>query len=82
LFRTSFKPYASQRTNGGTILLESVTGKAEIWLDNKLVVTKSTFEKEDINVPMPPSATSRTLTVLIEAEKGKKAGIGGVVKVK
>jgi len=82
LFRTAFKPYASQRTNGGTILIESVTGKAEIWLDNKLVATKATFEKEDINVPMPASATRRTLTVLIEAEKEKKAGIGGVVKVK
>jgi beta-galactosidase len=81
IYRTSFKPYAAQRKNGGKLILKAVTGKAEIWLDNKLVATKSTTESADILVTFPASANEQKLNVLIETEKGQKAGLGGVVTV-
>ncbi len=80
-FRTSFKPYAAQRTNGGKLLLKAVTGKAEVWIDRKLVFTKTTVETADILVPFPPSPNEQKLNVLIETEKGEKAGLGGLVTV-
>jgi beta-galactosidase len=80
-FRTTFKPYAAQRTNGGKLVLKSVTGKAEVWIDNKLVYTKSTAEAADIIVPFAPSPNEQKLNVLIETEKGQKAGLGGIVTV-
>ncbi|MEP7238307.1 MAG: beta-galactosidase GalA [Ferruginibacter sp.] len=80
-YRTSFKPYAAQRTNGGKLILKAVTGKAEIWLDKKLIATKTTVEPADIIVTVPPSLNEQKLNVLIETEKGQKAGLGGIVTV-
>ena len=80
-YRTTFKPYAAQRKNGGKLKLKAVTGKAEVWIDKKLVATKTTAESADIIVQFPPSPNEQKLNVLIEAEKGQKAGLGGVVTV-
>lgn len=80
-YRISFKPYAAQRKNGGLLILKALTGKAEIWLDKKLVATKTTVEPADIIVPFPPSSNEQKLNVLIETEQGKKAGLGGSVTV-
>ncbi len=81
LFRANFKPYANQSKNGGNIVFKGVTGKAEVWLDKQLVGTKTTLEKGDLIIKMPPATGNRTITLLIEAEKGKKAGLGGVVSL-
>jgi beta-galactosidase len=81
IYRTTFKPYAAQRKNGGKLILKAVTGKAEIWLDKKLVATKTTMEPADIIVQFPPSPNEQKLSVLIETEKGQKAGLGGSVTV-
>jgi len=81
VYRTTFKPFAAQRTNGGKLILKAVTGKAEIWLDKKLVATKTTAESADIIVAFPPSSNEQKLNVLIETEKGQKAGLGGIVTV-
>ena len=80
-WKEAVKPYAAQRKNGGKLILKAVTGKAEIWLDKKLVATKTTAEPADMVVPFPPSANEQKLNVLIETEKGQKAGLGGVVTV-
>ena len=80
-YRTTFKPYAAQRKNGGKLILKAVTGKAEVWIDKKLVATKTTAESADIIVQFPPSPNEQKLNVLIETEKGQKAGLGGVVTV-
>ena len=80
-YRTTFKPYAAQRKNGGTLILKAVTGKAEIWIDKKLVATKTTAEPADIVVLFPPSPNEQKLNVLIETGQGQKAGLGGVVTV-
>jgi len=80
-FRTTFKPYAAQKKNGGKLIFKAVTGKAEIWIDQKLVYTKSTTETADIIVPFPPSPNEQKLNVLIETGKGQQAGLGGIVTV-
>lgn len=82
VFRTTFTPYASQQKAGGTILLKKVEGKAEIWLDKKLVATKSTFEGADMTIALPPGPGEHTLSVLIENEPDARSGPGGVVTVK
>jgi beta-galactosidase len=81
IFRTTFKPYAAQKANGGKLVLKAVTGKAEVWIDNKLVYTKTTLETADIIVPFAPSPNEQKLNVLIETKKGQKAGLGGIVTV-
>jgi beta-galactosidase len=81
IFRTSFKPYAEQRSKGGKLLLKGVVGKAEIWVDKKLLATKTDPAAADIMVQFPPSQNEQKLNVLIETEKGQKAGLGGIVTV-
>jgi beta-galactosidase len=81
IYHINFKPLAAQRTNGGKLIFKDVAGKAEVWIDNMLVGTKSSMEKEDLVLPFPPFAGERKLNVLIESEKGMKAGLGGAVTV-
>ena len=45
------------------------------------MATKTTAEPADIIVEFPPSPNEQKLNVLIETEKGQKAGLGGVVTV-
>jgi beta-galactosidase len=82
VFRTTFTPYASQQKAGGTILLKKIEGKAEIWLDKKLVATKTTFEGADMTIALPAGPGEHTISILIENEPDARSGPGGVVTVK
>ena len=81
VFTTSFKPFAAQRNAGARLIFKGVVGKAEIWLDKKLIASKTTTGSEDIVIQIPPSQNDQKLNVLIETEKGQKAGLGGAVTV-
>jgi beta-galactosidase len=81
VFKTTFKPYASQQKNGGKIVLKAVAGKAEIWLDNTLIVTKTTTTREDVEIPMTKGTTDRKLTVVSEGQLGDWIGLGGIISV-
>jgi len=80
LYRTTFKPYESQRKHGGHLYFKGITGNAEVWLDKKLIGIKTVKENADYNVDFPVGENVHTLTVLIEAENGR-GGLGGAVKV-
>jgi len=79
LLATTFTLNDVKETSAGTIKLRKVAGKAEIWLNDKLIGTKSAVETADIVVPFSASNGQFTLMVLIEGEKGKEAGLGGPV---
>ncbi|MBC7915626.1 MAG: DUF4982 domain-containing protein [Pyrinomonadaceae bacterium] len=81
IFRTTFRPFAQQRNSGGQLVLKSVTGRAEVWLDGKLISTKTNPASADIIVPIQAGSGYRKLSILVEAEKGSKAGLGGFVTV-
>jgi beta-galactosidase len=81
IYRAAFKPLYALRNEGGRLILKAVTGKAEVWLDKKLIATKNIVESGDIivNLEPAPALTERIISVLIESEKGKKAGLEGKV---
>jgi beta-galactosidase len=82
VYRIQFKPFAGVQQNGGRIVFSSVTGKAEAWLDKKLVGKKDTFDGAPFTVAIPPGPGERTLSMLIEApQSGKAAGFGGAIAV-
>ena len=76
-----FKPYALQCKEGGRIVFRSITGKAEIWLDQKLVATKSDSQPAPMTVPLPAGEGTRVLSVLVETMPGQPAGLSGSVEV-
>ena len=82
IYRIPFKPYAAQQKAGGVIIFEKLIGKAEIWLDNKLLAKKTMIATGNLTVNFPPISSETTLNVLIEDTSGSKAGLGGIVKVK
>jgi beta-galactosidase len=81
VYRIKFKPFASVQKSGGQIVFKSVTGKAEVWLDKKLIGTKESAKAGSLTVRIPPADGERTLSVLVEGAAGKPAGLGGAVHV-
>ena len=82
VFRSTFKPYKGMQKNGAILELRDVSGKAEVWIDNELAATKASEEAATMIVKIAAGKNIRTINVLIESEKGRKAGLGGVVTVK
>ncbi len=82
MYRNTFKPYAAIQNKGGQLFLKAVTGKAEVWLDKKLVAAKTTIAAEDIVIDLAPVKGERKMSIVIEAEQGSKAGLGGLVLIK
>ena len=63
------------------MVFKNIVGKAECWLDKKLVASKQTAEKKDITIEFPPKKGEYKLSIVFEADKNEKAGVAGVVLV-
>jgi beta-galactosidase len=70
-----------QQSKGGKIQLTKLTGKAEIWLNGKLLGKKEDTRSSDFTINFPPIQGKCQLNVLIEGDKGDKIGLNGVVTV-
>ena len=81
LFRTSFSLTDSPVETDHTLSFKNLTGKAEVWLDNQLIFTKPSQESESITISFKGLNKTYKLVVLIETERTKQAGMGGVVNV-
>jgi len=81
VYKTNFKPYIGQQKNGGKLVLKDLTGKAEVWLDSKLIFTKTTNTKEDVVVAFPSKTGERKLTVVVEGQENDLVGLGNMVSV-
>ncbi|TCN59527.1 glycoside hydrolase family 2 protein [Flavobacterium circumlabens] len=79
VFRSSFTPYLAQQESGGKIMFKNLKGKAEIWLDKKLLAVKKEEAQNDFSVQIPAGKGKRELSVLIETIPGNTAGLGGLV---
>jgi len=77
IYRAQFTPRIGVQKSGGQITFRDVTGKAQVWLDGKLVGKKTDAARGTFAVPFPPGAGERTVSVLIEAPAGGQAGLGG-----
>jgi beta-galactosidase len=82
VYRTIFKPYDEQQQKGGELIFQKITGKAEVWMDGRMIGSKSDVATADWTVNFPPGSGERILNVLIETEPGNKAGLGGMVSVR
>ena len=81
VFRAPFTPSPGVRKNGGVLVFDRLSGKAEIWVDGKLLGKKDTYDSAPLSVPLPPGDGERTVSVLIETRPGDRGGFGGHVKV-
>ena len=81
VFRVKFEPGAAVRKAGGKLVFENLTGRAEVWLDQKLLGKKDGFPSGRLILPLPPGDAERQLSVLIESQPGQPAGLGGTVTI-
>lgn len=79
LYRTRIDGRKSQVR--ARLRFESITGKAEVWVDGKLLGTKPGFGKASFETDLPAGDGTGELTVLVQAEGDKQAGIDGNVSV-
>jgi len=81
IFRTHFTPFAEAQKNGGRITFDSLSGCAEVWLDQKMVGAKATADAGVFSVTIPPGKGERSLNVLITGGELDEVGLGCTVCV-
>lgn len=81
ILRTTFTPYQAHRNDGGTLLLKNLRGKAEIWLNNKQIGTKTTEAEEDFTVDFSAASEKADLRILLNSKTGDTVGLKGNVTV-
>lgn len=79
LFRTSFTPRKTMWDGSAHLRFKRVAGKAEAWIDGRLVGTKSTFAPAEWRVSLPAGQGKRQITVIIERDAGEPAGMDDVI---
>ena len=81
LFAASFEPFANMQRDGGVLKFGGLLGKAEVWIDGKLVATKSEFGTAPLLAPFPPGSGRRPVRVLFESEGERPVGFTSPVSV-
>ncbi|WP_428312886.1 beta-galactosidase GalA [Hydrocarboniphaga sp.] len=72
--RVRFTPYAETQKSGDWLRFEQLSGKAEIWLDDKLLGRKDDAGAREFSLRLPPGQGERELSVLIETSPGTASG--------
>jgi len=81
LLRATFTPRRAVRDHGGTLVLTSVTGAAEVWLDGKKVGGKTGAAPGRIEVPIPPGEGPHKVSVSLDSPSGATSGLSGIAFV-
>jgi len=78
----SFTPQARVRARGGVVVFTELVGRAEIWLDGRMIAEKRDVAPGRLEAVLPAGQGERRLAVLVEAEAGKPSGFGKQVVVR
>ncbi len=82
LFRTSFTPRKDLANGNGQLHFPGISGKAEVWLDGKLIGKKEAFATSELVLALPAGEGMRQINVIIENEAGQRAGLDGNVMIR
>ncbi|MES2037634.1 MAG: beta-galactosidase GalA [Pseudomonadota bacterium] len=77
LFRSNFMLDKKLGSGKARLLFSRINGKAEIWLNGKLLGAKTSVNTGDFSVDLPAVEGPAQVTVLVEGGPGKKAGLEG-----
>lgn len=81
IVRTTFKAYKSHQKEGGRIEFKRVSGKAEVWLNGKLLGSKTDEKEANFTVSFPAISEQCDIRVLLEGTSGTNIGMKGSVNV-
>ncbi len=77
LFRSYFTLDKTLGSGKARLLFSRINGKAEVWLNGKLLGAKTSVNTGDFSVDLPAVEGPAQVTVLVEGEPGKQAGLEG-----
>lgn len=77
IFTASITPYRSMQEGNAELVLGDVIGRAEIWVDGKLLAKKGDPAATTMRVLLGPARGERRITLVLQAEPGSVAGVGG-----
>jgi beta-galactosidase len=80
-YHTRFQPWRRVAAQGGTLRFARVVGRAEVWVDGRLVGRKDDAAVGALSVRLDAGAGVREVTVVVEAAAGEAAGLLGPVSV-
>ena len=66
IYRATFTPRELTQQHGGHVILRDVVGKAEVYLNSKMVLARLEPKRQTIDVPLPAGLGTHTISVLIE----------------
>ncbi|MBB4153920.1 beta-galactosidase [Sphingomonas jinjuensis] len=81
LYRAKVTPKKIIATQGGTLRLDSVAGRGELWIDGRRVAVKSNAAPAPLTAAWPTGAGEHVVTVLLEQTAAAPAGLPGMVVV-
>ncbi|MEP9400279.1 beta-galactosidase GalA [Sphingomonas sp. VNH70] len=79
LYRAAIPVRRKVAAEGGTIAFARITGRARVYVDDRLVATKGDALVGPVTAPIPPGA--KTVAVLVEAGANERSGITGLVRL-
>lgn len=81
VYRTRFAPWKRVAGEGGTIAFETVGGKAELWVDGKLLASKATAAPGPLRAALPAGKGPRVVALLVEGAPGAQSGLLDAVTI-
>ncbi|HET9511528.1 MAG TPA: beta-galactosidase GalA, partial [Sphingomonas sp.] len=81
IYRARLQPRRRIAAAGGTIRVDAVAGRAELWVDSVSIAQKATADPGPLVGRIAAGAGPRTVAVIIEAPAGRVSGILGRVGV-
>ncbi|ACE82724.1 beta-galactosidase GalA [Cellvibrio japonicus] len=81
LYRTHFTARQDLSDGKASIHFRRITGKAEVWLDGKLLGQKTHYAAGELRLNLPAGQGLRQLNVVVQGEGNNPAGIDGLVSL-
>ena len=81
IFRGNFTPRSDMADGKARIVFSHIGGKAEIWLDGKLLAKTEKYDNINFSVAVPKGKQFHQINVVIEGKSGKTIGMDGTVRI-
>jgi beta-galactosidase len=81
LMQSHYTPRAPVALHGGRLAFAGIAGRAQLWVDGRLVARKDTAEDGPLQAELAPGEQTRILTLALEAPAGHAVGLSKGVTV-
>jgi beta-galactosidase len=81
LIQSHCTPRTPMALHGADLVFSGITGRAQLWVDGRMVARKDSIEHGTLHADLAPGAQTRVISLLLEAQPGQSAGLDKGVTV-